>query len=140
ALRLLVGALLTKDGKPRKRGLDSVADRLAPLQDTWCPVLEGFDFDSEGELRAREAADRLVRLLEPVHAEYLGLCQAANRYDYLTLARRTRDLLKNHPQVRKQLNSRYRYVMIDEFQDTNELQWQIISWLVGAGPDGTLDK
>jgi ATP-dependent helicase/nuclease subunit A len=140
ALRLLAEALLIQKGTPRKQGMAPVAGQLVPLQEVWCPLLQSFDFDYEGEVRAREAADRLVRLLEPVYAEYLWLCQAANRFDYLTLARRTRELLKTYPEVRQQLKGRYRYVMLDEFQDTNALQWDIIAWLVGSGPDGPLDK
>ncbi len=30
--------------------------------------------------------------------------------------------------------------MVDEFQDTNPLQWDILSYIVGDGPDGLLDK
>ncbi|HLJ96003.1 MAG TPA: UvrD-helicase domain-containing protein [Gemmataceae bacterium] len=140
ALHALRDALLTKEGTPRKMGLDSVAGQLVPLQEAWRPLLENHDFDFEAEVWAREAADRLVRLLEPVHAEYRWLCQAANRFDYLTLARRMRDLLKTHPNIRKQLKQRYRYIMLDEFQDTNHLHWEILAWLVGSGPDGPLDR
>lgn len=139
ALQALREALLTKDGSPRKAGLKLVQDRVLPLQDTWQPLLNGFTFDYGAELCALEAADRLTRLLEPAHAEYLQLCGQVNRFDYLTIARRTRDLLARSSRVRELARARWRYVMVDEFQDTNRLQWDIISWLVGAGPDGPLD-
>src|SRR5262249_40904819 len=100
-LRALAEALLTEQGKARKLGLLPVAGRVIPLQQTWCPLLETFDFDFDGEVRAREQADRLIRLLAPVHTEYLRLCLAAKRFDFLTLARRTRDLLQNHRAVRE---------------------------------------
>jgi ATP-dependent helicase/nuclease subunit A len=140
ALRALAETLLTEKGTPRKQGLAAVATHVLPLQDDWCPLLERFDFDYDGEVHAREAADRLVTLLAPVHAEYLRLCRLSNRFDFLTLARRTRDLLQTHPEVRERLKQRWRYVMVDEFQDTNELQWEILSWIVGSGPDGPLDS
>ncbi len=115
-------------------------ERVKPLQDTWHPLLSRFTFDYEAEQWALEAADRLVRLFGPVYREYLQLCHEANRFDFLTIARRARDLLARSAHVRDTLQARYRYVMVDEFQDTNQLQWEIISWLVGAGPDGPLDR
>lgn len=139
ALHTLAKILLTEDGTPRQRGFAAVATRVVPLQQTWCPLLADFDFDYDGEVRGREAADCLVKLLGPVHSEYLRLCLSANCFDFLTLARRTRDMLKTHPGVREELKRRWRYVMVDEFQDTNELQWEIISWIVGSGPDRLLD-
>ena len=139
ALRALAAALLTETGTPRQRGLAAVATHVSPLQNTWCPLLREFDFDYEAEVHAREAADRLVTLLAPVHAEYLKLCRLHNRFDFLTLARRTRDVLRSHPDIRQRLKERWRYLMVDEFQDTNQLQWEILSWLAGSGPEGPLD-
>lgn len=131
--------LLGSEGEPRKRGLTSVADLVVPLQATWGPLLRQYAFDPAGESAALDAADKLVCLLEPVHSEYLHLCHEVNAYDFLTVARRTRDLLVRLPEVRDALKQQYRYVLVDEFQDTNALQWEIVSYLVGAGPDGPLD-
>jgi ATP-dependent helicase/nuclease subunit A len=139
ALRTLREILLTEKGTCRKQGFTAVAGRVIPLQQAWCPLLEAFDFDFDGEVRAREQADRLVQLLPPVHTEYVRLCLSAKRFDFLTLARRTRDLLQNHRDVREELKHRWRYLMVDEFQDTNELQWEIISWIAGSGPGSPLD-
>ncbi len=136
----LKDALLTTEGTPRKQGLSLVEERVKPLQDIWHPLLSRFTFDYEAERWALEAADRLVRLFGPVYHEYLQLCHEANRFDFLIIARRARDLLARSAHVRDTLQARYRYVMVDEFQDTNQLQWEIISWLVGAGPDGPLDR
>jgi ATP-dependent helicase/nuclease subunit A len=133
--------LLTGEGKSKKKGLSPKAtDQVGPLQDTWVPLLKDFDFDFEGEVAALEAADRLALLLGPVYAQYLDLCREEGRFDFLTIERWTRDLLAGSPQARKELKSRYLHVMVDEFQDTNHLQWEIISYLVGDGPTGGLEK
>jgi ATP-dependent helicase/nuclease subunit A len=128
-----------EDKKPRIQGLASATGIVHPLQDTWGPLLEEFEFDYEAELTAMEAGDKLVTLLEPVYQEYLSLCRSAGRYDFLTIERRARHLLAGFPEVKKAVRNRYAYVLVDEFQDTNYLQWEIISYLVGAGPDGPLD-
>ncbi|HEV3204495.1 MAG TPA: UvrD-helicase domain-containing protein [Gemmataceae bacterium] len=139
ALALLKKALFNDEGKERKQGFGAIAAQVIPLQETWKPYLEDFAFDFDGEVAALEAADRLVRIFKPVQADYQQLCHQVSRYDFLTLARRTRDLLARSPRVRKDLKERWRYIMVDEFQDTNRLQWEIISWLVGEGPAGLLD-
>ncbi|MCG6193374.1 ATP-dependent helicase [Leptospira sp. FAT2] len=45
--------------------------------------------------------------------------------DYDDLLYFTRDLLANHPGVRAALSEKYRFVMVDEFQDTNKIQAHI---------------
>lgn len=131
--------LMRKDGGPRTQGMKSVLDLLSPIQDDWVPLLQEADFDVAGEARALEAADRLARLLEPAQQEYLDLCRETGRYDFVTVARRTRDLLAADPPLCSHLKKRFRYILVDEFQDTNQLQWEVLSYLVGQGPRGPLD-
>jgi ATP-dependent helicase/nuclease subunit A len=139
ALGALREALLTREGERRSmRGLTAVEEDVQALQATWHDHLQSFELDLEGELCAAEAADKLVRLFAPVVHEYLEMCRQANRFDFLTIARRTRDLLRDNGSVRRRLQESYRYVLVDEFQDTNPLQWEIISYIVGAGPQGPL--
>ncbi|MGE3809549.1 MAG: UvrD-helicase domain-containing protein, partial [Gemmataceae bacterium] len=139
-LQLLLIAPST--GKPRGLGRmkDEVADLVAPLQEGWKDALGKFNFDEQAERCALEAADRLACLLAPVSEEFAHLCGDANRYDFTTLARHTRDLLAGSPALCKQLQERLLHVLVDEFQDTNQLQWEIVSRIVGAGPDGPLES
>jgi ATP-dependent helicase/nuclease subunit A len=140
AIESLRCLLFTQKGDRKStRGLQVVETEFAALQDAWASLAEQQLLDFEGECAALEAADHLACLLEPVHAEYLSLCREANTYDFLTVARHTRDLLAHSRPVRQALRQRWRYLMVDEFQDTNGLQWEIFSWLVGDGPDGSLD-
>jgi ATP-dependent helicase/nuclease subunit A len=140
-LDVLSDILLTQKKEPRSMYFyKAVAPQLQALQAVWAEALAAGLPDLAGEEHAMRAAGHLVALLGPVQAEYLALCRQANRYDFLTVARRARRLLQTSASVRQTLRQRYRYVMIDEFQDTNPLQWEIIAYIVGDGPDGLLDR
>lgn len=52
-----------------------------------------------------------------------------NLMDYDDLLIHLRTLLHDHPSVRKVLSDRYRYIMVDEFQDTNRIQADIVKLL-----------
>ena len=47
----------------------------------------------------------------------------------------THKLLSEHEDVRRILGKRYRHIMLDEFQDTNPLRWEIIKMILEAGED-----
>ena len=49
--------------------------------------------------------------------------------DYDDLLLRLRDLLADHDEARRRLSQRYRYIMVDEYQDTNRLQAHIAALL-----------
>jgi DNA helicase-2/ATP-dependent DNA helicase PcrA len=71
------------------------------------------------------------------HSEEIA--QLAKRYalykyergllDYDDLLDKLVELLQQHPNVRKRLSDSYRYIMIDEYQDTNEVQAEIVRLL-----------
>lgn len=66
---------------------------------------------------------------------YTHLKEEARGLDFNDLQFRVKQLLEEHPQVRREIRSRFRRFMIDEFQDTDGLQKEIIWLLVGQGGD-----
>ncbi len=59
--------------------------------------------------------------------------------DFDDLQEKTRRMLKNHPSVARELRRQYRFIMVDEFQDTNQLQWEIIS-LIARDEQGAISE
>ena len=49
--------------------------------------------------------------------------------DFADLQLKTRDLLRNNEEIRQKLVSRHKYYMVDEYQDTNELQYELVTLL-----------
>ena len=58
--------------------------------------------------------------------------------DFEDLLLKTYRLLSSNETVRRELSQRYEFIMVDEFQDTNALQWKIIEML--SSDDGQLSK
>jgi len=74
---------------------------------------------------------RARQFYEDLKAEIPGL-------DFEDLLIKVYQLLKDNPRVRQELARRYEFIMVDEFQDTNALQWKIIELL--ASEEGRLCK
>jgi len=54
-----------------------------------------------------------------------------NMMDYDDMLTGLLNLLKEHVNVRNVLNNKYKYIMVDEYQDTNKLQHEIVKFLSG---------
>ena len=67
-----------------------------------------------------------IQTLGALYADYKKTHQLMD-YDDLIIC--FRQLLMEHPTVRKELGERYAYVMVDEYQDTNCIQADIVKWL-----------
>ena len=94
------------------------------------------DHASDGGLKALFAATKsleltrhLVMLVEQVQAEYNRRKTLARSLDFDDLLTRARNLLKFHPAVRHRYKERFEAILVDEFQDTDELQGEIICLL-----------
>lgn len=55
-----------------------------------------------------------------------------NFFDFDDLLIYLLQLLKDHPDIRSRISSSYRYVMVDEYQDTNKIQAEILYFLTGG--------
>lgn len=60
-----------------------------------------------------------------VYPELVGRLQRQNAVDFDDLLLLVANLLRNHPDVRGRLDARFRYVLVDEYQDTNLAQYAI---------------
>ena len=74
-----------------------------------------------------------IELMPPVgvqiYQRYQEYLQACNAMDFGDLIMNILLLLRRNPSVRSILQKRYRYIMVDEYQDTNRTQFELISWL-----------
>ncbi|MEP6820741.1 MAG: UvrD-helicase domain-containing protein [Chthoniobacterales bacterium] len=68
-------------------------------------------------------------LLGAVFRRYRDDLKTANAVDFDDLLSLTVQLLNEHPDVRQRWQERFRYLMIDEFQDTNRLQLELVRLL-----------
>src|SRR3954469_1771601 len=68
-------------------------------------------------------------LVGTVFARYNRELKTANAVDFDDLLLLTVQLLNEHPDVRRRWRERFRYLMIDEFQDTNKLQLELVTLL-----------
>ena len=64
-----------------------------------------------------------------VYERYQEMLLSSNALDFDDLLLWTVKLFQDHPQVRERYAARFEHVMVDEFQDTNQAQYQLLSYL-----------
>src|ERR1044072_8301194 len=72
--------------------------------------------------------ERVAHIFE----EYRKELRKANALDFDDLLLETVRLLKSSAEVREKYNRKYRYLLIDEYQDTNRPQYELMKALAGA--------
>ena len=89
----------------------------------------------EQGLRAHdiEANDDYNRRFIVLYDAYDQQCQREGVVDFAELLLRTYELLTRNQPLREHYQSRFRHILVDEFQDTNNLQYKWLKLLAGAG-------
>lgn len=77
------------------------------------------------ELQESDAMAKKPRLGE-IYKEYVDRCFRAGAMDFDDLLLRTNELLTRFPEVLAKYQSRFKYIMVDEYQDTNHSQYLIV--------------
>ena len=70
--------------------------------------------------------------LTELFRRYVDYKRTKSLLDYDDLLTRLRDLLADHMEVRNRLSDTYRFIMVDEYQDTNHLQAEIVRLLAAT--------
>ena len=68
--------------------------------------------------------------------EYEAQCQREAVVDFPELLLRSYELLSRNEPIRRHYQARFRHILVDEFQDTNVLQYRWLSLLAGRGEEG----
>ena len=82
-----------------------------------------------------EEADRIMELAQ-VYKTYQDILLEHDSLDFGDLLLMSVQLLKRRVRVRKAVRERFRYILVDEFQDTNLVQYELVKLL--AAPDNNL--
>ena len=78
---------------------------------------------------AARAMTRTDKYIAQVYAEYQKRMKANNAVDFDDLLILAVEVLEKFPEAEKRYQERYRYVLVDEYQDTNTLQYRLIRLL-----------
>ncbi len=86
----------------------------------------------------RPGEDYFLRTLTQVYVAYEEACNRAGLVDFAELLLRTLDVLRNNESLRLHYRTRFRHVLVDEFQDTNTVQYAWLRELVGDAGEITV--
>ncbi|MBS7242740.1 MAG: UvrD-helicase domain-containing protein [Comamonas sp.] len=110
-------------------------ERYPPKQLGWF-----FASCKEDGLRPKDAPthDPDTRKKVELYQLYEDQCQREGVVDFAELLLRSYELLRDHPALRQHYQQRFRYLLVDEFQDTNKLQYQWLKLLAGEMEGGRI--
>jgi DNA helicase-2/ATP-dependent DNA helicase PcrA len=107
-------------------------ERFPPKQLMWFIAACKEDGQRAKDVPVR---DEESRKKAEIYALYEEQCQREGVVDFGELMLRSYELLRDNPAVREHYQRRFRHILIDEFQDTNKLQYAWIKMLAGQGDD-----
>ena len=77
-------------------------------------------------------ADYSLQQMVKIYTAYQEMCDRAGLVDFAEILLRSFELLKNHSNVRGHYQQRFRHILVDEFQDTNAIQYHWLRLLAGT--------
>ncbi|MGD0572400.1 MAG: UvrD-helicase domain-containing protein [Sedimentisphaerales bacterium] len=80
----------------------------------------------------KEADDFFSKTLSKIYSRYQQVLKDLNAVDFDDLLMKAAFLLENNAAVREELGHRYKYLLIDEYQDTNHAQYRIAKALASS--------
>ena len=127
------------DSEDQARVLRKVLKALDLDETRWIPreILWFINAQKDEGHRAkhiRDDGDPTRRQLIKIYQAYEEACQRAGAVDFAELLLRAFELWRDNPSLLQHYRTRFRHVLVDEFQDTNAIQYQWLMLL--TGPQG----
>ncbi len=126
------------DQEDQQRLVRTILDELEldPKQFAPRAILSGIS-DAKNKLLDDHSFARLTRsyfeeVVARVYTRYTELLASANAVDFDDLLVRAHGLFEDHADVLEAYRDRYRHVLVDEFQDTNAVQFNLARMLAGG--------
>ncbi len=112
------------------KGMNLDEERFVPKQQAW--FIAGAKEDGKRP-RDVDIRDEQTRKQVEIYQAYEEQCQREGVVDFAELMLRTYELLRDNDPLREHYQRRFQHVLVDEFQDTNRLQY---AWLKMFAPPG----
>ena len=110
------------------KGMNVDEERYPPRQVQWFIAAQ----KEEGKRADKaEPYDDMSRRMIEIYAEYDRQCQREGVVDFAELLLRSYELLARNDTLRDHYAGRFRHILVDEFQDTNRLQYRWLQLLAG---------
>ncbi|MGI3128907.1 DNA helicase II [Halopseudomonas pachastrellae] len=114
----------------RELGLDD--NQWAPRQAQWW-----INSQKDEGLRPQHiqpAGDLYMTTMVRIYEAYEQACNRAGAVDFAELLLRSLELWRDNPALREQYRARFKHILVDEFQDTNAVQYAWLRHLAGNTP------
>jgi DNA helicase-2/ATP-dependent DNA helicase PcrA len=98
-------------------------ERFVPKQVSWFIAASKEDGLRPGDVDIRDAH---TQKLVDIYRAYEDQCTREGVVDFAELMLRTVEIMRDEPAIREHYRQRFRHILVDEFQDTNRLQY---AWL-----------
>ncbi|MDH3693658.1 MAG: DNA helicase II [Gammaproteobacteria bacterium] len=95
-----------------------------PRQIQW--TINGHKEEGRRPHDLSDSHDPQVQVLHKIYSNYQALCQRFGLVDFAELLLRALELMQNNERIRNTYQDRFRHILVDEFQDTNSIQYR---WL-----------
>jgi DNA helicase-2/ATP-dependent DNA helicase PcrA len=99
-----------------------------PKQMQW--FINGHKEEGRRPANVPPSNDSQQQTLLAIYSHYESLCQRLGLIDFSELLLRAYELLKNNEVLRERYQTRFQHVLVDEFQDTNSIQYAWLRLLV----------
>ena len=112
----------------KAQGLDDT--RWVPREIQW--FINSNKDEGQRPKTLKDGDDPTRRQLIKLYQDYEDACQRAGVVDFAELLLRAFELWRDHPEILRHYRTRFRHVLVDEFQDTNAIQYAWTKLLVGS--------
>ena len=116
----------------KARGLDEKALPARLVLSLISRAKDAMQFPADYAAEAEKAGDDRLRITAACYRDYQARLREANALDFDDIILLTVKLLQDFEEVRRSWQRRFHYVLIDEYQDTNHLQYLLSSLLAGG--------
>ena len=114
------------------KALDLDETRWIPREILW--FINAQKDEGHRPKHIKDDGDPTRRQLIKIYQSYEEACQRAGVVDFAELLLRAYELWRDNPALLQHYRTRFRHVLVDEFQDTNAIQYKWLMLL--AGPEG----
>ncbi len=144
-LKTIKELMFTKSGDVKKKGylskvnIDDYSELIIQLEKllSKLKILTEIDLNLNLHKELAELGKKIIFIFNLIHSSYENKKRKNSFIDFYDILIKTQTLLKNE-NVRKELSEKYHYLMVDEYQDTDEIQYNIFLPILNELKSGNL--